>query len=172
MEAMDASEYVDDGEFGEGAADFLADPAAQRAAQQMAESIANEARQQLDPLVAQQRAEEAEAYAGQVAALSQLADSYPELGELPVLQAVVDDAHRAAVELGIPESANDPGFWRFVHEARQAGARGGDVAYAIAERKAVEEIVTGGSPGAATRSPSAAAGDGGVPRAVPLPAGR
>ena len=52
-----------------------------------------------------------------------------------------------AVELGIPERADDPSLWREVHEARQAGARGANIAYEIAQRHAREQIVTGGNPG-------------------------
>lgn len=104
--------------------------------------------QRTDPLIAHQQAEAAEAHAALVAGMTQLVEEHPELQEIAVAQPVVDDARRAAVELGIPERAEDPSFWRDVHAARQAGARGADVAYAIAERHAKEQIVTGGNPGA------------------------
>jgi hypothetical protein len=153
---MEASECFDDGDLGEGVdyADLEVQQAAQQsqqAAQQWAEAIADQAAkefvQRTDPLIAHQQAEEAEAWAAKVASMTQLAEDHPELAELPVAQAVVNDARRAAVELGIPERAEDPTFWRDVHVARQAGARGADVAYAIAERHAKEQIVTGGNPG-------------------------
>lgn len=77
----------------------------------------------------------------------QLVEEYPEFQQIAVARPVVDDAHRAAVDLGIPERADDPTFWREVHQARQAGARGVGVAYAIAEQDAKDQI-TGRNAGA------------------------